>query len=289
MQSISPLFRSPLHEIYPKSPWDQTERNGRSALSKRPFCVIETAVLPRGLAPWLRELTRFKHSPFCSRGTFAVILHAGTLSTASYLSSNITYHTMDNKLEQLTQKLLSEGVERGQAEADKIIAAAKEQADKIVAEAKEQAQDTAAQAAKDAAALKQNTISELKMAAAQAVGALQTEIADLVSLQAVSAAVENATAEKGFLQKFIVKLAENWGTSEPLLIQTGDAEALKAVFAKQAKKLLDKGITIEQVNGKKNTFTIGPADGAYKISFGEDEFVQYFQQFLRPQLIEMLF
>lgn len=196
---------------------------------------------------------------------------------------------MDNKLEQLTQKLLSEGVERGQAEADKIIAAAKEQAAQIVAAAQQQAQDAAAQAAKDNAALKQNTISELKMAAAQAVGALKTEIANLVSQQAVSAAVENATAEKGFLQKFIVKLAENWGADEPLLIQADDADALKAVFAKQAKKLLDKGITIEQVSGRRNTFTIGPADGAYKVSFGEEEFVQYFQDFLRPQLIDMLF
>lgn len=196
---------------------------------------------------------------------------------------------MDNKLEQLTQKLLSEGVERGQAEADKIIAAAKEQAAQIIATAQQQAQDAAAQAAKDNAALKQNTISELKMAAAQAVGALKTEIANLVSQQAVSAAVENATAEKGFLQKFIVKLAENWGSAEPLTIQTDDADALKAVFAKQAKKLLDKGITIEQVNGKKNAFTIGPADGAYKVNFGEEEFVQYFQDFLRPQIIDMLF
>lgn len=196
---------------------------------------------------------------------------------------------MENKIDQLTQKLLSEGVERGQAEAAQIVAAAREQAAQIVAEAEAQAAESAARAAKDATALRQNTVSELKMAAEQAVGALKTEIANVVSARAVQDAVASATAEKGFLQKFIVKLAENWGTDESLVIQTDDAASLKAVFAKQAKKLLDGGITIEQVNGKKHSFTIAPADGTYKVCFGEEEFEAYFRQFLRPQLAEMLF
>jgi V/A-type H+-transporting ATPase subunit E len=48
-------------------------------------------------------------------------------------------------------------------------------------------------------------------------------------------------------------------------------------------------VKIEQVNGKKALFTIQPADGSYKVNFGEEEFVNYFKEFLRPQLIEMLF
>ena len=56
-----------------------------------------------------------------------------------------------------------------------------------------------------------------------------------------------------------------------------------------AKYLLDKGVQIQQVNGKKASFTIAPADGSYKVSFGEEEFVEYFKEFLRPQLIDALF
>ena len=43
------------------------------------------------------------------------------------------------------------------------------------------------------------------------------------------------------------------------------------------------------MNGNKASFAIAPADGSYKIHFGEAEFVEYFKEFLRPQLIEMLF
>lgn len=196
---------------------------------------------------------------------------------------------MAQNLEALTQKLLSEGVEKGQAEATRIIAEAKSQAEQIIADAKAQADDITAQAKKDAAALDTNTKSELRMAADQAISALKTEITDVVNAEAVSSAVGKAVGEKDFLQKFIVKLAENWGTGESLVIETDDAAALKGVFAKQAKKLLDKGVKIVQVNGRKASFSIAPADGSYKVNFGEEEFEEYFKSFLRPQLIDMLF
>ena len=46
---------------------------------------------------------------------------------------------------------------------------------------------------------------------------------------------------------------------------------------------------IEQVNGQKTAFTIQPADGSYKMNFGDAEFEDYFKSFLRPQLVDMLF
>ena len=46
---------------------------------------------------------------------------------------------MENKIQELTEKLLKDGVEKGKAEAEKIIAAANEKAAQIVADAKAQA------------------------------------------------------------------------------------------------------------------------------------------------------
>ena len=68
-----------------------------------------------------------------------------------------------------------------------------------------------------------------------------------------------------------------------------DAESLKKYFAANAKALLDKGVRIEQVNGIKTLFSVSPANGSYKVNFGEEEFMNYFKEFLRPQLVEMLF
>ena len=48
---------------------------------------------------------------------------------------------MENKLQQLTQKLYDEGLEKGRAEADKLVADAKAEARKIVAEARAEAEE----------------------------------------------------------------------------------------------------------------------------------------------------
>ena len=42
---------------------------------------------------------------------------------------------MENKLEQLTRKLYDEGLEKGRAEADRVLAEARKEAERIVAEA----------------------------------------------------------------------------------------------------------------------------------------------------------
>ncbi len=196
---------------------------------------------------------------------------------------------MENKIQELTQKLLHEGVEKGNAEAEKIVAAAQEKADKIVADAQVQAADIVAKAKKDAEAMAGNTKSELKMFNAQALNALKTEIANVVCDKVVKDVVKGQTDDKAFMNEFMLKLAEKWGAQEDIVISAQDAESLKALFAKKAKALLDKGVKIEQVNGLKTAFTVAPADGSYKVNFGDAEFEEYFKNFLRPQLVEMLF
>jgi V/A-type H+-transporting ATPase subunit E len=196
---------------------------------------------------------------------------------------------MESKIQELTNKLLQEGVERGNAQAEAIIAQANEQAKQIIEAAQAKAAEIEAQAKKDAQALNDHTKSELKMYNAQALNALKTEIANVVNANVVKDAVKEITGDKDFMNNFVLKLAEKWGAQEDLVISTADAASLKALFAKKAKALLDKGLKIEQVNGQKTAFTIQPADGSYKVNFGEAEFEEYFRNFLRPQLVEILF
>lgn len=196
---------------------------------------------------------------------------------------------MENKIQELAEKLLKEGVERGQSEAEKIIAEAQKKAEAIIASAKEEAAGINAQAKKDAQALNENTKSEIKMYAAQALNGLKSEVANVIGDNVVKAASAKIAGDKDFMNQFVLKLAEKWGAQEDIVISTEDAEGLKAVFAKEAKALLDKGVKIEQVNGQKAAFTVQPADGSYKVNFGEAEFTEYFKNFLRPQLVDMIF
>ena len=162
---------------------------------------------------------------------------------------------MENKIQELTDKIYREGVEKGNEEAQKLIAKAQEEAKRII----------------------------------EAVNALKSEIATLVTDNIVNADVKAFAANKDYLNAFIVALASKWSVNEPIVISTADAEGLTKYFAAKAKDLLDKGVKIEQVNGIKTLFSVSPADGSYKVNFGEEEFMNYFKEFLRPQLVEMLF
>lgn len=196
---------------------------------------------------------------------------------------------MENKIQELTDKIYREGVEKGNEEAQRLVSDARGEAAKIVEDARKEAEAIIAAARKSAAETAENTQSEIKLFAGQAVNALKSEITTLLCNQVVSKAVKDFVEDKEFLNKFIVSLATQWSANEPIVISTADAEGLKKYFASKAKALLDKGVKIEQVNGVKALFTISPADGSYKVNFGEEEFENYFKDFFRPQLVEMLF
>ena len=196
---------------------------------------------------------------------------------------------MENKIQELTDRIYREGVEKGNEEAQKIIARSQEEAKKIVDDAQRKAEMLLAAARKSANDLEDNTKSELKLFANQAVNALKSEITSLITDKVVANSVDNFIKDKNYFNAFVVSLATKWSVNEPIVISISDAEELKKYFGVKAKNLLDEGVEIKQVNGIKTLFSISPADGSYKVNFGEEEFMNYFKEFLRPQIVEMLF
>ena len=174
-------------------------------------------------------------------------------------------------------------------EPDRVETQAVEEFLETTLQSRAQAEEIEATAKKNTQGMEENMKSEVKMYAMQAINALKSEVADVVGDKIVKEAAADMAGNKDFMNEFMLKLAEKWGAQEDIVISTADATSLKAVFAKKAKALLDKGVKIEEVNGKKTQFTVAPADGSYKVNFGEAEFVEYFKNFLRPQLVEMIF
>ena len=193
------------------------------------------------------------------------------------------------KLEEITNKIYAEGVEKGNAEAQQIIEKAKAEAAAILAGAEKEAAEKIAKAEAKMAELDKNTRAELRLFAEQSVNAIKTEVTNLVNGKVVSDSVKAATADKKFMQEVIAKMAEAMAKQGTVEINAKDAEALRTYFEANAKGLLESGVKINEVKGIKTDFEIKPAQGGYKLSFGEQEFISYFKEFLRPQLVDMLF
>ena len=192
-------------------------------------------------------------------------------------------------LSELTDKIYAEGVEKGNAEAKQIVDTANAKAADIIAQAEKKAAAIIAEAESKSADLDKKTRAELKLYAEQSVNAVKTEIINLLADKIATDSVKAATADAKFIQGLIAKLAEQMAKDGEVLIEAKDAEALKKYFAANVKGLLDKGVKIAEVKGIKTDFAIQPAKGGYKLTFGDAEFIAYFKEMLRPQLVEELF
>lgn len=194
-----------------------------------------------------------------------------------------------DKIQEITSKLFLEGVEKGKEEAEKIISQAQAEAQKILDAAYTKSEDILASAKKESAELKKNSEAELKLYAVQSTEALKTEITNLLTEKLTTTQVKASMADKTFIQQLIVELVKNWSMNDALTVSLENPDELKSYIATNAKELLDKGLKIESVNGVKTGFILSPEDGSYKVKFGEEEFINYFKEFLRPQIQQLLF
>ncbi len=121
---------------------------------------------------------------------------------------------MEQAIQKITDAIYQEGRDKGQAEADRIVAEARKQAEQIVAEARRQAEEVEAAAKKAAAELDGNTRAELKMYAAQALNALKSEITTMVTDKVTAQAVADLKAAPEFIGRFVVEVAGKWAADE---------------------------------------------------------------------------
>jgi len=202
---------------------------------------------------------------------------------------------MHNKLEELTKKIYNEGIEKGKEEAENIISGAKQKADSILTEAQKRADSIVKDAEKKAGEVDANTKSELKMASKQILNTLKQNITDIITGGIVSEPVNESLQDKKFIKEIIEKIVANWNPNNNdtvdlnVLLPANQKNELDGYFKNEAAGLLKKGLEIQFENGLKSGFQISPKDGSYKLSFSDKEFENFFKEYLRPKLIELLF
>ena len=200
---------------------------------------------------------------------------------------------MQNKLQELTDKLYNEGLSKGKQEGEEILAKAKVQAEEIVAKAKAEAASIIAAANKEAEDLKTKVQGDLKMAASQSVAATKKDIETLVVTKMTESEVKTALTSAEFVKEVILAVAKSFNTEEPAALEVVLPETLKKDLESFVKKELAGALKggVEASFSKKiaGGFTIGPKDGGYFISFTEETFNALISEYLRPATKKILF
>ena len=200
---------------------------------------------------------------------------------------------MQNKLQELTDKLYNEGLSKGKQEGEELLAKAKAQVDEMIAKAQAEAAQIIAAAQKQAEEIKTKTASDVKMASTQSIAATKKDIETLIVGKMTNEAVKKALSTPDFIKELIKTVAEKFTTDGPVDLDLVLPESLKKdlePFATaELAKILGAGVQASFSKKVAGGFQIGPKDGGYFVSFTEDTFNQLISEYLRPATKKLLF
>lgn len=198
---------------------------------------------------------------------------------------------MDNKIQQLAEKIYQEGISKANKETEKIIAQAESQSKRLVEEANAEAEKIIAKAQEEAAQLRKQSEADVKNMVLNAEELLQTKITKMVNSSAVNQAVDEVFKDPKTLYNIVLEMARQMfdTDSQGVEIATSDAKALEEFFRAEAKEVLDQGVKIREVSGKPANFDLSPEGADYKINVSKEAFSEYFREFMRPRMRTILF
>ncbi len=199
----------------------------------------------------------------------------------------------NTKLQELTDKLYQQGLEKGRAEADSLVAEAKSKAQKIVADAQAQAASIVAAAEDKAADVEKNAMTEISLAGKQAVAKIKAEIETLIVAKTTSEGIKTANVDATFIKDMLLAVAKNWNNGDKVELSAMLPEAKKAEldksFAAAAAALLKEGIEVGYSADVKSGFKVGEKNGGYYISFSDESFEALISSYLREKVAQLIF
>ena len=193
---------------------------------------------------------------------------------------------MQDKLQELTDRLYNEGLSKGKQEGEELLQKAHAEADNIVAQAKAEAERIIAKANKEAEELKTKITADVKMAATQSIAATKQEIEKMVVSKAATEGVKANMTNVDFV-------AFNPQNASPVALDLILPESMKAQLEPFVQNEITnqfKGeIKVDYSKKMNGGFKIAPRDGGYVLQFTDEEFTQLIANYLRPATKKILF
>lgn len=202
---------------------------------------------------------------------------------------------MENKLQELTNKLYEEGLSKGRSDAEKLVADAREKSGKIIKDAEERAAAIVEDARKRSEELRKNTMTEIALAGRQAVNALKENISDMIIAKTVTASVHDAAVDPRFIKDMLLAVASNWSADSDgrvtlsALLPARWQDKFEREFDEAARELLARGVEVGYSDKVRSGFKIGEKDGGYYISFSDADFDALLSEFLKEKVANVLY
>ena len=200
---------------------------------------------------------------------------------------------MENKLQELTDKLYKEGLSKGKEEGEAILAKANEKATQIIEDARKQAATSLKAAGAEPEDLKAKVEGDVKMAAAQSIQATRKDIENLMVKGMTGKQVASALSSADFIKEIIRTVAQKFSTQESadlgMILPESLRKELEPFVSGELSRILGSGIDASFSKNISGGFRIGPKDGSYFISLSDETFKDLICEYLKPATRKILF
>ncbi len=198
---------------------------------------------------------------------------------------------MEIQLQELIDKIKTDGVAVAEQDASKKLADANAQAEKIVADAKAEADRIVAQAKEENARLEKASEDAIRQAGRNILIEFRESITK--ELDALVKADVNQAYTKDVLGTLIPNVVEAWAKNTDaedvgVLLNTEDLNALEQGLTSALKAKLNGGITLKADDSFEGGFRIAEKDGTAYYDFSAEAVADMFATYLNPRIAAIL-
>ena len=202
---------------------------------------------------------------------------------------------MENKLQQLTQKLYDEGLEKGRAEAERLVSEAKSEAAKIIADAKAEAEAIVKAAEAKAEDTAKNSMTEIALAGKT--GRRPDQGGDLLADCGREYLLRRESRQSGSRIRQGDAVERRPQLERRIVVEGRTASAAARSRAGEVRRCVRRcrpraarsGHRSGLLEGGTHRLQGGAKGGSYYISFSDDDFEALLKEYLRGKISELLF
>jgi V/A-type H+-transporting ATPase subunit E len=197
---------------------------------------------------------------------------------------------MDVQLQELIEKIKSEGIKTAEEQAQRTRAEAQAKSDEILAGAHKSASQIIAEAQAEAVRFEQNAREGVKQAGRDMILSLKSRITEV--FEALLQKESREAYTPAVLEEAVVGLVKAWAggqTSElQVMLSPGQLGAVEKTLHSRLATEIKKGLEIRPLPGLEAGFRVGMKDGSAYYDFSDQGIAQILAEFLTPRLGEII-
>ena len=202
---------------------------------------------------------------------------------------------MTSKIQELTEKIYQEGVDKAQNQAHILLKEAEDKAAGLINDAQQKADNIILEAERKSQEIYRDIKEELQSISSQVIAITKQKITDSIVIDASQTISKKLLDDKDFLKSLVLEIVKKWDMGNgsiddlSLILSEEQLGKLDGIFKTGALQILQSKKQILFDPSIKNGFKIISDKEGFKISFSDEDLGEFFKKFMKPKIQEYLF